>query len=114
MRGLFSVALKHFPIDYLKIDQSFVRDITTNPDDAAITTAIINMAQGLNLKTIAEGVETADQLAFLRLHSCDVVQGYYFSRPVPATEFADILRMSYLSKSVTWRGKLGVLDLTTH
>ncbi|MDD5384335.1 MAG: EAL domain-containing protein [Gallionella sp.] len=104
--------LKHFPIDYLKIDQSFVRDITTNPDDAAITTAIINMAQGLNLRTIAEGVETADQLAFLRLHSCDVVQGYYFSRPVPATEFADILRMSYLSKSVAWRGKLGVLDLT--
>ena len=103
--------LKHFPIDYLKIDQSFVRDITTNPDDAAITTAIINMAQGLNLKTIAEGVETADQLAFLRLHSCDVVQGYYFSKPVPATEFADILRMSYLSKSVAWRGKLGVLDL---
>lgn len=106
--------LKHFPIDYLKIDQSFVRDITTNPDDAAITTAIINMAQGLNLKTIAEGVETADQLAFLRLHSCDVVQGYYFSKPVPATEFADILRMSYLSKSVAWRGKLGVLDLATH
>ena len=106
--------LKHFPIDYLKIDQSFVRDITTNPDDAAITTAIINMAQGLNLRTIAEGVETADQLAFLRLHSCDVVQGYYFSKPVPATEFADILQMSYLSKSVAWRGKLGVLDLTTH
>src|SRR3989338_2026959 len=104
--------LKHFPIDFLKIDQSFVRDITTNPDDAAITTAIINMAQGLNLRTIAEGVETADQLAFLRLHSCDVVQWYYFSKPVPATEFADILQMSYLSKSVAWRGKLGVLDLT--
>jgi len=104
--------LKHFPIDYLKIDQSFIRDITTNPDDAAITTAIINMAQGLNLRTIAEGVETAEQLKFLRLHSCDVVQGYYFSKPVPATEFSDILRMSYLSKSVAWRGKLGVLDLT--
>src|SRR5574340_25831 len=104
--------LKHFPIDYLKIDQSFVRDITTNPDDAAITTAIINMAQGLNLRTIAEGVETADQLTFLRLHSCDVVQGYYFSKPVPAAEFADILRMSYLSQSVAWRGKLDVLDLT--
>ncbi|WP_435626238.1 EAL domain-containing protein [Candidatus Ferrigenium straubiae] len=102
--------LKHFPIDYLKIDQSFVRDITTNPDDAAITTAIINMAQGLNLRTIAEGVETAEQLTFLRLHSCDVVQGYYFSKPVPAAEFAEILRMSYLSKSVAWRGKLGVLD----
>ncbi len=106
--------LKHFPIDYLKIDQSFVRDITTNPDDAAITTAIINMAQGLNLRTIAEGVETAEQLTFLRLHSCDVVQGYYFSKPVPAAEFAGILQMSYLSKSVAWRGKLGVLDLATH
>ena len=106
--------LKHFPIDYLKIDQSFIRDITANPDDAAITTAIINMAQGLNLRTIAEGVETAEQLKFLRLHSCDVVQGYYFSKPVPATEFADILQMSYLSKSVAWRGKLGVLDLTTN
>ncbi len=104
--------LKHFPIDYLKIDQSFIRDITTNQDDAAITTAIINMAKGLNLRTIAEGVETAEQLKFLRLHSCDVVQGYYFSKPVPATEFADILRMSYLSKSVAWRGKLGVLDMT--
>ena len=103
--------LKHFPIDYLKIDQSFIRDITTNPDDAAITTAIINMAQGLNLKTIAEGVETVEQLTFLRLHSCDVVQGYYFSKPVPAAEFADILHMSYLSKSVAWRGKL---DLATH
>ncbi len=106
--------LKHFPIDYLKIDQSFVRDITTNPDDAAITTAIINMAQGLNLRTIAEGVETAEQLTFLRLHSCDVVQGYYFSKPVPAAEFAEILRMSYVSKSVAWRGKLGALDLATH
>jgi diguanylate cyclase (GGDEF)-like protein/PAS domain S-box-containing protein len=105
--------LKHFPIDYLKIDQSFVRDITTNPDDAAITTAIINMAQGLNLKTIAEGVETAEQLTFLRLHSCDVVQGYYFSKPAPAAEFADILQMSYLSRSVAWRGKLGALGLVT-
>ncbi|HEU0234718.1 MAG TPA: EAL domain-containing protein [Gallionella sp.] len=66
----------------------------------------------LNLSTIAEGVETADQLAFLRLHSCNAVQGYYFSKPVPATEFADILRMSFLSKSVAWHGKLGVLDLT--
>ncbi|HEU0283453.1 MAG TPA: EAL domain-containing protein, partial [Gallionella sp.] len=106
--------LKHFPIDYLKIDQSFIRDITANPDDAAITTAIINMAQGLNLRTIAEGVETADQLTFLRLHSCDVVQGYYFSKPVPPAEFTDILRMSYLSQSVAWRGKLGALDLTAH
>lgn len=92
--------LKHFPIDYLKIDQSFIRDITTNSDDAAITTAIINMAKGLNLKTIAEGVETDEQLTFLRLHSCDVVQGYYFSKPVSAEKFAEILKMSYLSKSI--------------
>ncbi|MDP2760171.1 MAG: EAL domain-containing protein [Sideroxyarcus sp.] len=104
--------LKHFPIDYLKIDQSFIRDITTDPDDAAITTAIINMARSLNLRTIAEGVETAEQLKFLRLHSCDVVQGYYFSKPVPAAEFADILQMSHLSKSLAWQGKLSALDLT--
>lgn len=103
--------LKHFPIDYLKIDQSFIRDITTDPDNAAITTAIINMARGLNLRTIAEGVETSEQLKFLRLHSCDVVQGYYFSKPVPAAEFTDILQMSHLSKSIAWHGKLGALDL---
>lgn len=84
--------LKRFPIDKLKIDQSFVRDITTDPDDAAITRAIINMAQSLKLKVIAEGVEHAEQLAFLREHHCDEYQGYFCSKPVPADDFTALLR----------------------
>jgi diguanylate cyclase (GGDEF)-like protein/PAS domain S-box-containing protein len=81
--------LKRFPIDALKIDQSFVRDITTDPDDAAITRAIINMAKSLKQRVIAEGVETADQLAFLRTHACDEMQGYFFSRPLAAADFQE-------------------------
>lgn len=74
--------LKNFPIDRLKIDQSFVRDISRNPNDAAITTAIIAMGHSLGMKVIAEGVETKEQLDFLRHHRCDEVQGYYFGRPM--------------------------------
>ena len=84
--------LKRLPIDVLKIDQSFVRDISSDPDDAAIVQAIIAMAHSLGIKVIAEGVETAEQLAFLRLHRCDGMQGYYFSRPVPPEQFAELLR----------------------
>jgi len=71
----------------LKIDQSFVRDISTNADDKAIVTTIINMAGSLGMQTIAEGVETADQLEFLRLQGCDEIQGYYFSPPLPKDDF---------------------------
>jgi diguanylate cyclase (GGDEF)-like protein/PAS domain S-box-containing protein len=79
--------LKRFPIDTLKIDQSFVRDITSDPDTAAIVTAIIAMAHSLRLKVIAEGVEFSDQAAFLRRYGCDQMQGYLIKPPVPAEEF---------------------------
>jgi diguanylate cyclase (GGDEF)-like protein len=78
--------LKRFPIDAVKIDQSFVRDITTNPDDAAIAGAVVAMAHSLKLKVIAEGVETLDQLEFLRGLRCDEMQGYFVSPPVPAED----------------------------
>ncbi|MBT9502272.1 MAG: EAL domain-containing protein [Burkholderiaceae bacterium] len=80
--------LKKFRIYKLKIDQSFVRDITDDPEDKAIVSAIISMAGSLGLQTIAEGVETAGQLDHLRAMGCDEVQGYHFSRPVPADAFA--------------------------
>ena len=84
--------LKRFPIASIKIDQSFVRDIHTDPDDAAIVSAIIAMAHGLNMKTIAEGVETQDQLVFLRAHKCNAMQGYYFSKPLPPEDLVELLR----------------------
>ena len=83
--------LKRFDIDYLKIDQSFVRDIEFDPNDLALTRAIILMAHALNLKVIAEGVETATQLALLRKEGCDFAQGYFFSRPLTAEMFEDLL-----------------------
>jgi diguanylate cyclase (GGDEF)-like protein/PAS domain S-box-containing protein len=84
--------LKHFPVSKLKIDRSFIRDVAVNPDDAAITTAIISMAKSLNLKVIAEGVEDEAQMSFLRAHQCDEIQGYYFSKPLAVDKVADKLR----------------------
>ena len=78
--------LKRFPIDTLKLDQIFVRDVTTDASDAAIVSAVISMAHSLNLKVVAEGVETEEQLEFLRRQHCDVIQGYLFSPPMPAEQ----------------------------
>ena len=84
--------LKRFPIDRIKIDQSFVRDVTDDPDDAAIASAVIAMAHSLKLTVVAEGVETEEQLSFLRLKNCDEMQGYLVSRPVPAPDFEKLLK----------------------
>ncbi|HAK60073.1 MAG TPA: hypothetical protein DCO77_06775 [Nitrospiraceae bacterium] len=84
--------LKRLPLNSLKIDRAFIMNITTNPDDAAITTAIVSLAHSLKLKVVAEGVETEEQLAFLQELGCDEVQGYLFSRPVPAEELVEVLR----------------------
>jgi len=83
--------LRKFPIDALKIDQSFVRQITTAPDETTIVTAVISMGRSLKLRVIAEGVETLKELEFLQAHQCDEAQGYYFSRPVLPEQFAKLL-----------------------
>ena len=86
--------LRQFRVSKLKIDRSFIRDVAVNPDDAAITTAIISMAKSLKLKVIAEGVEDEAQMSFLRAHQCDEIQGYYFSRPLAVDKVADKLRQT--------------------
>jgi diguanylate cyclase (GGDEF)-like protein len=83
--------LRRFPIDTLKIDQSFIRDIGTDPDDAAIASAIIALAHTLKLEVVAEGVETVGQLEFLARHACDRTQGYLFSKPLPTEQCAELL-----------------------
>ena len=91
--GYSSLAyLRRFPLDAVKIDGAFIRDVTTNADDAAITLAIIGMAHRLNLQVIAECVETAEQLEFLRENGCDQAQGYYIARPMPVQELESLWR----------------------
>jgi EAL domain-containing protein (putative c-di-GMP-specific phosphodiesterase class I) len=90
--GYSSLAyLKRFPIDSLKIDRSFIHDLPRDTGNMAITQAVIGMAHSLKLTVIAEGVETREQLDFLRGHDCDQMQGFYFSKPVPAREIAALL-----------------------
>jgi diguanylate cyclase (GGDEF)-like protein/PAS domain S-box-containing protein len=91
--GYSSLAyLKSFPLDILKIDKSFVHDIETDQDDRAITATIIGIAHTLGLQVVAEGVETEEQLAFLRTHECDIYQGYLVSPPVPAEQFVEFIK----------------------
>jgi len=86
--------LKQFPIDTLKVDQSFVHEIAADTDDATIISAVINMSRGLKNRVVAEGVETPEQVEFLQAHGCDEGQGSYFSHPVPAPQFAKLLETS--------------------
>ena len=83
--------LKHFPLNTIKIDQSFIRELTIDPNDAAIVTAVIALGRGLNMNVVAEGVETQAQLDYLRSHHCEEMQGYWFSRPMPAATATQFL-----------------------
>jgi len=84
--------LRKFPIDSLKIDQSFIRQITNTPEETTIVTAVINLGRSLKLRVVAEGVESREEMEFLREHHCDLAQGYYFGKPVIAKQFAHQLR----------------------
>jgi EAL domain-containing protein (putative c-di-GMP-specific phosphodiesterase class I) len=88
--------LKRFPIDALKIDRSFIDEITTDIDDATITRAVIGMAHNLGLKVVAEGVETLEQLSFLSENGCDEAQGFYFAQPQSALEVTQWLNAARL------------------
>jgi EAL domain-containing protein (putative c-di-GMP-specific phosphodiesterase class I) len=92
--------LKRFPIDTLKIDRSFVHDLTTDKDDAGIVTAVIGMGKNLHMRVVAEGVETREQLALLQEHGCPQGQGYFFSRPLPAEECRQLLECGVTSGSL--------------
>lgn len=93
--------LHRFPVDVLKIDRTFVMDLPANENSIAIVNAILTLAHGLGLEVVAEGVETVEQLAFLRAHGCDQGQGYYFGKPMPLVEFRKLLVQDRLRKAVT-------------
>jgi diguanylate cyclase (GGDEF)-like protein len=97
--------LRDFPLNTLKIDRSFINGVATEGKDAAITSAVIAMAHRLDLRVVAEGVETEDQLSFLTQHDCDECQGFLFSRPVPASEIGEILADEIRSRRARQSGK---------
>jgi EAL domain-containing protein (putative c-di-GMP-specific phosphodiesterase class I) len=100
--GYCSLAyLKRFPLDTLKVDRAFVNDLTVDADDAAIVRAIIGLGHNLDLSIVAEGVETLEQLQFLRAEGCDLVQGFLMSRAVSAASFAEVLRLQAAPSGVT-------------
>jgi EAL domain-containing protein (putative c-di-GMP-specific phosphodiesterase class I) len=84
--------MRRFPIDTLKVDRSFVRDLTLDASDASVVRAVINMGRSLHMRVVAEGVEAAGQLVFLKEHGCSEAQGYHYSGPLQAAEFADWMR----------------------
>jgi EAL domain-containing protein (putative c-di-GMP-specific phosphodiesterase class I) len=92
--------LTRFPIDALKLDQSFVHEIISSSNDAIVVSAVISMGKSLKHRIIAEGVETAEQLAFLQAHGCDEGQGHYFGRPVAAQQFAKVLARGVRSEAL--------------
>jgi EAL domain-containing protein (putative c-di-GMP-specific phosphodiesterase class I) len=94
--------LRKFSIDALKIDQSFVRQIATTPQETTIVAAVISMGRSLKLRVVAEGVQTQQELAFLQAHQCDEAQGYFFSRPVPPQQFATLLQTGILETVPGW------------
>ncbi|MBI2381864.1 MAG: EAL domain-containing protein [Gammaproteobacteria bacterium] len=110
--------LKRFPLDTLKIDQSFVRDIVSNPHDAAICLSIVGLAHHLQMHVVAEGVETLEQMSYLRRHGCDEMQGYYFSRPLTGEAYAQLLaadsRLSLPAETDESRGTLLIVDDEPH
>jgi diguanylate cyclase (GGDEF)-like protein len=108
--GYSSLAmLKNFPLDTIKIDRSFVRDLAREAGDTALTDAIIAMGKSLSLTVVAQGVETREQAEYLRTHACDELQGFYFSRPLPAEQFTQLLLAQ--STATTFSGKAPVLKL---
>ncbi len=102
--------LRKFPLDALKIDQSFVRQITNTPNETTIVSAIISMARSLKLRTVAEGVETVEELVFLQAHECEEAQGYYFGRPMPPHEFAALLMSHEKELQAHWAQPATVFD----
>ena len=105
--------VKSFPVDRLKIDQSFVRNLTSDPSDGAIVRAIINLGHSLKLDVLAEGVETAEQLAQLTLERCDEIQGYFISHPLPPNEFRTLMERGHKPASIVGGGNLVTAASTT-